>query len=149
MTHRGKTKTGGWVIGFLIAYYKEIERIDIEDHQIFEGIRGIPPISVLPDTICEYVCKDLNGEDSFIGDIVRLENGDNSIMCFLLKTDIGYEIQPNFQRRSLWGLKIINGVGNFTVVGNKFDNPDMAEALYKKKHRLKERMNERWQNFSM
>jgi len=147
MIYRGKTKSGAWVNGFLVGYYKDVERTEIERHQIFEGIEGVSPIPVIPDTICEYVCKSKDGKDAFVGDIIQLWNYDKHILCLMLKTDMGYDIFPRYQEGSLWRLNIINGVGNFTVWGNKFDNPDTVEWLKKKDEWFRERTKDKWQKY--
>jgi len=148
MIHRAKTKTGAWVKGFLLAYYKDVERTEIERHQIFEGIEGVSPIPVLPETICEYVCKSMDGKDSFVGDFIQLREGDRHVLCLLIKTDMGYDIFPKYQEGSLWRLNIEKGVGNFTIYGNKFDNPDTLDWLEKKQEWFKAKTKDRWQRFS-
>jgi len=148
MTHRAKTKTGAWVKGFLLAYYKDVERTKIRSHQIFEGIEGVQPIPVVPGTICEYVCKSKDGKEAFVNDLIQLWEGDRHILCLLIKTDMGYDIFPRYQDGSLWKLSIVNGVGNFTVWGNKFDNHETVKWLEKKHESFLAKTKEKWQKFS-
>lgn len=148
MIHRAKTKTGAWVKGFLIGYFKDVERTEIERHQIFEGIDGVSPIPVIPETICEYVCKSMDGEDAFDGDLIQLWEGERHILCLLQKTDMGYDIFPRYQDGSLWRLRIKDGVGNFTIWGNKFDNPKDMAWLNKKNEWFMSKTREKWQDFS-
>ena len=65
-----------------------------------------------------------------------------------IKTDMGYDIFPRYQDGSLWRLRIKDGVGNFTIWGNKFDNPDTLDWLEKKQEWFKAKTRERWQNFT-
>lgn len=147
MIFRGMTKTGAWVKGFLIGHYKDVERTEIERHQIFEGIEGVSPIPVIPDTICQYVCQTKDGKQAFVNDLIQLWEGERHILCLLIKTDMGYDIFPRYQDGSLWKLRIVNGVGNFTVWGNKFDNPDTVEWLKRKDDMFKEKTRGKWQNY--
>ena len=61
---------------------------------------------------------------------------------------MGYDIFPRYQDGSLWQLNIVDGVGNFTVWGNKFDNPDTVEWLEKKHEIFKAKTKSKWQNFT-
>lgn len=148
MICKAKTLTGQWVRGFLIGYYTNPEKTEIEKYSIFEGIDGVLPIPIDKDTICAYVCKDMNGRDAFIGDIVQLRKDNFHILCLLVKRDNGVGIYPDYQDGSLWRLSISRGVGNFTVWGNKFDNPDTLDFLNIKQEKFIKRTKDKWQNFS-
>ena len=50
--------------------------------------------------------------------------GDRYVQCLLIKDDNGFGLFPNYQDGSLWKLDIHNGVGNFKVIGNRFDDND-------------------------
>lgn len=138
MIWKAKTKTGFWVHGFLIGYYSDPSKTEIEEFKIFEGIRDIPPVSIVKETVCEYVCKDRNGNDAFENDIIEFSEGDKKVKCILVKSDMGnngYELIPNYQLNTLWRLKINKGVGNFKVICSKFDKLEMAKRLYGKEEK--------------
>lgn len=124
--------------GFLIGYYSDLTKTEIEEFKIFEGIRDIPPVPIVTETICEYVCKDRVGDDAFENDIIEFSESGKTVRCILVKSGMGnngYELIPNYQLNTLWRLKINKGVGNFKVICSKFDKPEMAERLYGKEEK--------------
>lgn len=121
MTHKAKTIVGGWVYGFLVGYYSDSSRTDIEKYCIFEGIDGVKPIPILRETICSYVCEDENGEKAFENDIVEFSGERKKLRAVLVKSNNGYDISPNYQDDLLLRLKIVNGKGNFKLIKSSFD----------------------------
>lgn len=130
MLYKAKTKDGTWVSGFLVGIFKDAERETIDSFYIYEGLREVDAVKVDERTICEYICKDLNGKDSFVGDIIELKQDGKWVNCLLVKENNGiFSIYPNYSEGSLWRLSINDGVGNFRVIGNKHDNKDKVEWL--------------------
>ena len=130
MLYKAKTKDGTWVSGFLVGIFKDAERETIDSFSINEGFEGVDAVKVDEGTICEYICKDLNGKDSFVGDIIELKQDGKWVNCLLFKENNGmFSIYPNYSEGSLWRLSINDGVGNFRVIGNKHDNKDKVEWL--------------------
>ena len=124
MTHKAKTKNGTWVHGFLIGYYSSVDKETVESFAIFEGIKGVDAVGIDEGTICQFVCKDRDGNNAYINDYIELREGDRCVQCLLIKEENGFGIYPSYQDGSLWRLNIGNGVGEFKVVGNRFDDGD-------------------------
>lgn len=140
--YKAKTKDGVWVHGFLIGYYSSVDRKNVESFAIFEGIRGVDAVGIEEETICQFVCKDRDGNNAYINDYIELREGDRYIQCLLIKEDNGFCIYPSYQNGSLWRLSINNGVGEFKVIGNRFDdNGKLKDWLDRKDLWFKRRVN--------
>lgn len=122
MLCKAKTESGAWIHGFLIGYYNTVERESVESYAVFEGIKGVDAIKVKQETVCEFVCFDRDGNRAYTNDYIQLEEGERYVQCLLVKEDNGFSIFPNYQNGSLYRLSIDNGIGNFKVIGNKFDD---------------------------
>lgn len=145
MLYKAKSRTGTWVEGFLIGYYDSVDKNSISSFAIFEGFDTIDPIPVEEDTICEFVCLDVDGNKAYTNDVIEIREGDRYVLCILEKGDMGYSIHPNYQEGSLWRLTIANGVGHFKVRGSIFENKKLADWLEQKDKWFKERIEKRWQ----
>lgn len=142
MLYKAKTKDGTWVSGFLVGIFKDAERETIDSFSINEGLRGADAIKVNENTICEFICEDMKGIKAYVGDYIELRNGDRCVQCLLIKDDNGFGLFPNYQDGSLWKLDIHNGVGNFKVIGNRFDDNDkLKDWLDRKDEWFKRRVN--------
>ena len=142
MLYKAKTKNGIWVHGFLIGYYNTVDKKYVESFAIFEGIKGVNAVGIEEETICQFVCKDRYGNNAYINDYIELREGDRYIQCLLIKEENGFGIYPSYQDGSLWRLNIIGGVGNFRVVGNRFDdNGKLEDWLERKQEWFKRRVN--------
>lgn len=124
MLYKAKTKNGVWIQGFLIGYYNSVDKKHVESFAIFEGLRGVDAVGIDEETICQFVCKDRDGNNAYINDYIELRNGDRYVQCLLIKEENGFGIYPSYQNGSLWRLNINNGVGEFKVIGNRFDDND-------------------------
>ena len=142
MLYKAKTKDGTWVSGFLVGIFKDAERETIDSFYIYEGLKGADAIKVNENTICEFICEDMKGIKAYVGDYIELRNGDRCVQCLLIKDDNGFGLFPNYQDGSLWKLDIHNGVGNFKVIGNRFDDNDkLKDWLDRKDEWFKRRIN--------
>ena len=133
MLYKAKTKNGTWVHGFLIGYYSSVDRKTVESFAIFEGIKGVDAVGIEEETICQFVCKDIGGNNAYINDYIELREGDRYVQCLLIKEENGFGIYPSYQDGSLWKLDIHNGVGNFKVIGNRFDDNGKLEDWLERK----------------
>ena len=142
MLYKAKTKSDIWVNGFLIGMYEDAKKESIDSFYIYEGLRGADAIKVNENTICEFICEDMKGIKAYVGDYIELRNGDRYVQCLLIKDDNGFGLFPNYQDGSLWKLDIHNGVGNFKVIGNRFDDNDkLKDWLDRKGLWFKRRIN--------
>ena len=133
MLYKAKTKNGTWVHGFLIGYYSSVDRKNVESFAIFEGMKNVDAVGIEEETICQFVCKDRDGNNAYINDYIELREGDRYIQCLLIKEDNGFCIYPSYQNGSLWRLSINNGVGEFKVIGNRFDDNGKLEDWLERK----------------
>lgn len=142
MLYKAKTKNGTWVHGFLIGYYSSVDRKNVESFAIFEGMKDVDAVGIDEGTICHFVCKDRDGNNAYINDYIELREGDRYVQCLLIKEDNGFGIYPSYQNGSLWRLNISNGVGEFKVIGNRFDdNEKLKDWLDRKDLWFKRRVN--------
>lgn len=140
--YKAKTKNGIWVQGFLIGYYSSVDRKSVESFAIFEGMKDVNAVEIDENTICEFVCKDMSGNSAYTNDYIELREGDRYVQCLLIKEENGFGIYPSYQDGSLWRLNIGNGVGEFKVVGNRFDdNGKLEDWLERKQEWFKRRIN--------
>ena len=142
MLYKAKTKNGIWIHGFLIGYYSTVDKEPVESFAIFEGIKGVDEVGIEEETICQFVCKDRGGNNAYINDYIELREGDRYVQCLLIKKENGFVIYPSYQNGSLWSLDISNGVGEFKVIGNRFDDNDkLKDWLDRKDEWFKRRVN--------
>ncbi len=140
--YKAKTKDGVWVHGFLIGYYSSVDRKNVESFAVFEGIKGVDAVGIDEGTICQFVCKDRDGNNAYINDYIELREGNRYVQCLLIKEENGFGIYPSYQDGSLWRLNIIGGVGNFRVIGNRLDDNDkLKDWLDRKDEWFKRRIN--------
>lgn len=140
--YKAKTKDGVWVHGFLIGYYSSVDRKNVESFAIFEGMKDVDAVEIDESTICQFVCKDRDGNNAYINDYIELREGDRYVQCLLIKEENGFGIYPSYQDGSLWKLNIIGGVGNFRVIGNRFDDNEKLKGwLDRKDEWFKRRIN--------
>ena len=142
MLYKAKTKNGIWVQGFLIGYYGSVDRKNVESFAIFEGMKNVDAVGIEEETICQFVCEDRDGNNAYTNDYIELREGDKYIQCLLIKEENGFGIYPSYQNGSLWRLSINNGVGEFKVIGNRFDdNEKLKDWLDRKDEWFKRRVN--------
>ena len=142
MLYKAKTKNGAWIHGFLIGYYDTVDKETVESFAIFEGIKGVDAVGIDEGAICQFVCKDRDGNNAYINDYIELREGDRYVQCLLIKKENGFGIYPSYQDGSLWRFSIKNGVGEFKVIGNRFDdNGELEDWLERKQEWFKRRVN--------
>ena len=124
MLYKAKTKDGTWVSGFLVGIFKDAERETIDSFSINEGFEGVDAVKVDERTVCAFVCLDKQGNNAYVNDYIELRQDSKYVQCLLIKEENGFEVYPNYQDGSLWKLDISNGVGEFKVIGNRFDDND-------------------------
>jgi len=121
---RGKTYNKKWVEGYFVCL-NETPKIISENGISFD---------VLKNTVSQYTgLKDKNGQKVFEGDIIQFIAYDSEKKCYYKIKEIidfklleaaddmdldsyGYHINP------YWN-------GNFEVIGNKWDNPELLKEI--------------------
>lgn len=147
---RGKTKDGRWVEGVPIkngfgklAFICTAitDNLSFPMEQIYKFC-----VEVVPETVTQYTgLKDKDGTEVHEGDIDQAENGDKSVIVFLLKAGT-YCVMPmdvylnnDYQNESFFP-DFIYGFGydlffdnctpdkNLNIIGNIYENPELMEG---------------------
>ena len=86
-------------------------------------ILGIDFYEIDPETICQYVrIKDNNDEQIFENDIVLCESGEGFLGYREFKETILVDDITNYQT-----MMILQEAEDLTILGNKFDNPELLK----------------------
>ena len=137
MCRAKKYGTNEWVCGYYLKcnYYLDEDDIDIivspsatlYPRNEFDGLHIVDPI-----TVCRYTgLKDKNGTSIFEHDYVRTEYGRIcEVTWFLSSVHCGWDFMPvaKFDCPPPHGYSIWSA-DNLEIVGNKFDNAEIAEVL--------------------
>lgn len=112
-----------WVYGYPVFSEGKTKArlypINIDDSFAYHAIN--------PDTISQYIgLNDKNGCQIFEGDIVKGRFGDIGVITgeIVYGSDATYFIN----RKGLLGIYLNNAEDWLTVIGNKWDNPELLEA---------------------
>lgn len=134
---RGKKyDTNDWIYGNLLDrdVIVACDSTDIDEE--FIGISG-EWSSVIPETVGQYVRKDRNKQDVYVGDIVVDKDSDKDQYGIIRqnKDDINCYIEWHYQRKyegeMVW---LTNGIplrkiGEYEKVGNVWDNPELLKGV--------------------
>ena len=123
-----------WVYGYL---FKSWEHCFL----LWGTINGVPDmIEVVPETVGQFIgIKDRSGTDIFEGDIVQLFcpwfQQSKSVLGVVFYNKTEFLIKGRGFTRDLSGIEIDDGWAGgsikveYKVVGNIYDNPELAEGI--------------------
>lgn len=120
---RAKCKdTGEWVEG---VPSHDVYGI-LAEMEVYKGFCSCKFFEVDPETVCQYTgLTDENGRKIFEGDIVSgVFDGGRIIGFVKYGSNAGYYIE----RSGLYGILLDNAQDWLEIVGNIYDNPELAEG---------------------
>ena len=121
---RGKRLSNGeWVYGFIIKTFGTYYIIDKDDDKNIA-------YKIIPETVGQYtgLC-DKNGKKIFEGDIVKTDKFSEPNKQYIIKYDLQFGAFIGQDRYNLYFVTFDGDSGEFEVIGNIHDNPELLEGF--------------------
>ena len=126
---RGKRiDNGEWVEG----YFVNLRLIHYQKHQPIITDNNAVSYDVDPSTVGQYtgLC-DKNGKKIFEGDIVKTDKFSEPNKQYIIKYDLQFGAFIGQDRYNLYFVTFDGDGGEFEVIGNIHDNPELLEGFDK------------------
>ena len=123
---RGKRLDNGeWVEG----YFVNLWLIHYQKHQPIITDNNAVSYDVDPSTVSQYTgLTDKNGKKIFEGDIVKTDKFSEPNKQYIIKYDLQFGAFISQDRYNLYFVTFDGDSGEFEVIGNIHDNPELLEV---------------------
>ena len=123
---RGKRLDNGeWVEG----YFVNLWLIHYQKHQPIITDNNAVSYDVDPSTVSQYTgLTDKNGKKIFEGDIVKTDKFSEPNKQYIIKYDLQFGAFIGQDRYNLYFVTFDGDSGEFEVIGNIHDNPELLEV---------------------